>query len=75
MTPIYYSDFVGPLNNMGAPYQVRTDQEALRAEFKVPNSVEIHRAVVLAGQAHFFFNRGDRYVGYADEVIGFRPPD
>lgn len=75
MAAIYYSDFVGPLDNMGVPYQVREDVDDVRAELEVPDSVNIYRAVVLAGNVYFLFNSGDRYVGYTDEVSGFIPPD
>ncbi len=75
VTTGYYSDFVSRFDSWGVRYEVRKDVDALRDEFKVPASVEIYQALVLAGAAHFFFNAGDKYVGYADEVIGFRLPD
>ncbi len=38
MTPVYYSDFVGRFDNLGVPYKVREDVDAIRMEFKMPLS-------------------------------------
>jgi len=39
--------------------------DTLQAEFGVPGSVEIYQAVVLRGGA--FFDRHDRFIGYAGQ--------
>lgn len=75
MATVHFSGFVSRFDDLNVPYRVRKDVDALRNELGLPNSIAFHQAVVLAGQAHFLFDVGDRYVGYADEMSGFTPPD